>query len=201
MKDGFDKAKDVAQIIALVAVPIVLAIAGWQIQSSMKDSEIRRDYVRMAVGIVENGSSSEDMRIWATQVLRQNSPIPFGQSVDKGFVQGLYITPRIPPPLKEVMTPPSEHSALARAAENMSRWVAELERVSSASREDATDVLSAVTQEAIEAYHKLSEETDLYRIRLSYMQRWARNVVRPDGIPAEVSDKGARPVDTPTSSE
>lgn len=123
MKDGLDKAKDIAQIVSLIAIPLVVAVLGMSIQSTLKNNEIRRDYVQIAVGILSAPDVDSEIREWATQVLQENSPTPFGNSVSKGFSRGIYITPGIPAPAGDLMAPePTGSEYLSSVSENMSRW-------------------------------------------------------------------------------
>jgi len=110
MKDGFDKAKDVAQIIALVAIPVVLTIIGWWLQSSIKDREIHRDYVQLSLQILsaEKNDESNELRNWARQVLAAYSPVPF---TEQQILQldGLVL---YPPPPPSVIQPPQTETRL-----------------------------------------------------------------------------------------
>ena len=110
MKDGFDKAKAVAQIMALVAIPVLLAVGGWFIQSSSKNNEIRRDYVQLAIAVLSSPQSSPDIRAWATEVLSVYSPVAMGESQRKALLSGKTILwstyrPALPSNLKEPCPP------------------------------------------------------------------------------------------------
>lgn len=85
MKDGFDKAKDIAQVAAMVAVPIILAVGGWSIQSTINEREVQRDYLRLAVEVLANPQSESQTQNWARQVLVKYSPVPMSSAVADDF--------------------------------------------------------------------------------------------------------------------
>lgn len=93
-----EDAQAIATIFAAVAVPLVVALVGWQIQTSVSSEGVRKDYVQMAIGILSNQTSTEDasLRKWAVSVLEQNSPIPFGSDVRSDLERGvIVIQPRL----------------------------------------------------------------------------------------------------------
>lgn len=87
-KDRLDIAKDLAQIASLLAVPILVAWFGWWVQSSLKESEIRRDYVQMAMTILSSQGADPDVRTWAVEVLQQNSPVPLNYGAVNRLANG-----------------------------------------------------------------------------------------------------------------
>lgn len=81
MKDGFDKLQSIAQILSLLAIPVLVAIFGWKIQEEMKDKEVRRDFVQIAISVLSSpqaaGDNNAQLRHWASRVLASMSPVPF----------------------------------------------------------------------------------------------------------------------------
>lgn len=91
-----------ATICAAVVIPLVVAFFGWQIQSRLSDDSLKKDYVRMAIEILANPQTkdNESLRMWATQILEKNSPVPFTTAVRDDFLKGgLVYVPVIPPSL------------------------------------------------------------------------------------------------------
>ncbi|WP_122564449.1 hypothetical protein [Pseudomonas viridiflava] len=42
----------VSQIVSILAIPVVLALAGFWVQQSLQDQQIKRDYVNLAVSLL-----------------------------------------------------------------------------------------------------------------------------------------------------
>ena len=80
MKEKLENMQLVAQILSLLAVPILVAFFGWKIQEGLKEKDVQRDFVQIAVGIlsVKKVESGEDkvIRGWATRLLQKASPVP-----------------------------------------------------------------------------------------------------------------------------
>jgi len=91
-------AQAISAIFAAVAVPVVVAVVGWWIQSSISQDSVRKDYVQMAVGILSEPkrADGESIRQWAIAVLADQSPVPFNQAVRADLESGLTaIRPRL----------------------------------------------------------------------------------------------------------
>jgi len=80
-------------ICAAVVVPLVVAFFGWQIQSHLSSNSLKKDYVGMAIQILAAPDNKENkaLRTWATQILEQNSPIPFTPAVRDSFLEGKFV--------------------------------------------------------------------------------------------------------------
>lgn len=53
---------------------------GWTIQAEMKDSEVRKDFIQMTIGIMSQSVETEQQKVlrgWASRVLEQSSPVSF----------------------------------------------------------------------------------------------------------------------------
>lgn len=81
-----DRAYKMAQIIALLAMPLVVGLIGWWTQKSITETAAQKDYVQLAIGLLKEPASSEnaELRKWATDMTRKFSPVPFS---DKATVQ------------------------------------------------------------------------------------------------------------------
>lgn len=89
-KDSWDHAQIVAQIFAILAVPVLVAGFGMSIQAEMKDKEVGRDFVQIAVSVLSSQSDTDEARElkgWAARLLASASPVPFNerelQALDK----------------------------------------------------------------------------------------------------------------------
>lgn len=125
-----------ATIFAAIAVPVVVSLIGWQIQTSISKQSVRSAYVQIAAEVLSNAKSTDDkeLRQWAVTLLDQNSPVPFTSSVRTGLVQGTIViqtdvfrpmlaTPMMSPPQPWV-APPKDFSLdqlMANYKENMQR--------------------------------------------------------------------------------
>jgi len=72
-----DTAEKLSRTLSIAAIPVVIAGGGWLIQRQLQDQTIRRDYVQLAVSILQNPDSSkvpQEIRDWAVDLLDDNSP-------------------------------------------------------------------------------------------------------------------------------
>lgn len=85
--------KTLATIFAAVAVPLIVAVVGWQIQASISKEGVRKDYVQMAIGILSQpkNPNDKDLRQWAVAVLDKNSPVPFTSEVRSDLASGIVV--------------------------------------------------------------------------------------------------------------
>ncbi len=63
--------RDWVQIFAAVAVPLVVAVLGWMFQTSWKEREIGRDYVKLAADIVAAKDVPPALCDWASEIIRR----------------------------------------------------------------------------------------------------------------------------------
>lgn len=85
-KDRLDKAKDWAQILSLIAIPLVVAYVGSDIQSGAKERELKRDYVQIATSILGSKDTSPALRSWAVQILEVHSPVRLSREVQTALI-------------------------------------------------------------------------------------------------------------------
>jgi hypothetical protein len=117
-----------AQILSLIAVPIVLAVVGYFVQSSLAEQNVKKDYVQVAIGILQAPHKpDEEIKQWAVKVLEKHSPVPFGPAIRDRlltFDATLYSNKRITAPA-ELLEPPLEYQSLPGErfqAENANRF-------------------------------------------------------------------------------
>jgi hypothetical protein len=107
--DRLTKLHLIASIASSIAIPITIAIMGWLVQSGIATQGIRKDYVQIAITVLSTPEkqADPDLRIWATTVLQQNSPVPFPSAlIDRLPSIGLISSTPYPMPAKELMEPP-----------------------------------------------------------------------------------------------
>jgi hypothetical protein len=68
--------KELSQIFAMVALPILLAMYGYWTHDLLQDKQINQKYVEMAIAVLSNEGADVPMRNWARQVLDAKSPVP-----------------------------------------------------------------------------------------------------------------------------
>ena len=98
-KDGWDKSLILFQIIAWLAIPIVITIFGSIIDSSLKDREIKLKYVELAINILRDEPNTENINVrkYAIAILSKYSEIPISDDLKisletKPIVKGKFIT-------------------------------------------------------------------------------------------------------------
>ena len=75
MKDNWDKIR----IIGILLIPIILAILGWNVDNSFKESDIKMKYIEIAIDILRDKPKEEttSLRLWAMKVISQYSLVKF----------------------------------------------------------------------------------------------------------------------------
>ena len=79
------RAKDVATIFSMLALPIVLAVGGWWIQNRIAQQETQNQYVQIAVGILsapppEKATDEQTaLRSWAISIVDLYAPVKLTQ--------------------------------------------------------------------------------------------------------------------------
>src|ERR1700675_3542959 len=68
-----------ARVLSLVAIPVVLAVIGAWIQSTLNRNTVGRDYVQLAVSVLtsDKDKAPPELRAWAVDLLNENSPTKF----------------------------------------------------------------------------------------------------------------------------
>lgn len=86
----FERAKNLATIVSALAIPIVLAIAGYFVQRELSSEGLKKDYVGIAAGILKEDAAKQEpeLRTWAVKVLDDNSPVPFSKKAKEGLIAG-----------------------------------------------------------------------------------------------------------------
>jgi hypothetical protein len=96
MTDTLSTIQKWASIASAIAIPLVIALVGWWVQTSISTEGVRRDYVQMAVGVLGDPTKQkEGLREWALRVLEKNSPVPFGATLRTELLKGASSLPML----------------------------------------------------------------------------------------------------------
>lgn len=63
-----------AKIFALVGIPILVAVIPTCVSSQTSNRELSLEYLKLAIGILENPENDSELRVWATGLLNDNTP-------------------------------------------------------------------------------------------------------------------------------
>ena len=95
-KDGWDKSKILATWLGTAAIPAVALIVGLGINSTLRDREIRAEYVKLAVQVLQNPDTAArvtKLRRWAVEVLGDMGPIPIPLELREALIGGEVVLP------------------------------------------------------------------------------------------------------------
>lgn len=90
------KIEFIARICSLIAIPFLIAIFGWIIQSKIEDKSLSKEYVQIAVSILNSQVKSPErnsLRDWAVEILVQNTPIKFSDQALHALRSGSPLNP------------------------------------------------------------------------------------------------------------
>ena len=93
---GFEYVERCLKIIAITAIPVVLAITGYVVDSTIAQANRQREYIQMAVAVLsrplpeneEECQGDRALRKWAVDVIKRNSEIPFPEAVIASLEDG-----------------------------------------------------------------------------------------------------------------
>lgn len=162
----YERAKNLATIVSALAIPIVLALAGYFVQRQLSNEGLKKDYVSIAAGILKEDAAKQEpeLRTWAVKVLDDNSPVPFSKKVKEGLISGSPVVVSGPAwlnPPEKCLRPPAkrtvyqELSKLSKEAEGLD------ERQLLLRMQDFIDVVVKQEQAALET-----------AVRLECLQKW-----------------------------
>jgi WD40 repeat protein len=86
----WEKIEPAAKVLSSIAIPIVIAIGGWWIQSSVTQQSINKDYVSLAISILQRpkGDVEQDLRTWAVELLASYAPVRFSPETVERLKKG-----------------------------------------------------------------------------------------------------------------
>ena len=82
------RVKLLVQICASIAIPLIVAVVGWLFQSAVSEAGLKKDYVQMALGVLQEKptDSNTELRLWAIAVLDKHSPVAIPDALKKQLV-------------------------------------------------------------------------------------------------------------------
>jgi hypothetical protein len=88
--ESLEKLKLWLQIIATIALPLIVFIIGNQVQRSIATQELGKSYVQMAVEVLKTPPTPEnsELRQWAVATVDKHSPIPLSKELREQLKQG-----------------------------------------------------------------------------------------------------------------
>ncbi len=86
----WDRTEQIAKILALIAIPALIAICGWIIQHSISLQSVNKDYVQLAVSILTKSDEevAPSLRNWAVELLNDKSTVKFSPEVATELATG-----------------------------------------------------------------------------------------------------------------
>jgi hypothetical protein len=111
VKDRWDKWDIVARILSYFLTPLLVVIIGGQIQTSLTQRTVDKDYVVAALSILGQPPEDTDLapalRTWAVDVLNECSPVKFEPEVQEALISGTTYLPVCSPiPLEQSLRTP-----------------------------------------------------------------------------------------------
>ena len=85
----------IVSAVASLAVPVAVALVGWWINTAVQRQTVDRDYVQIAVSILTKRHVTPVLKTWATDVLAEKSPIPFGKELREKLEKGPITLPPV----------------------------------------------------------------------------------------------------------
>jgi len=93
-KDVWGILESLSKIIAALGIPVVLGAGGWVIQSTISQQTVSKDYVTIALGILQKDESKDGsqsntgLRRWAVALLNSTSPVRLDPTTEQQLISG-----------------------------------------------------------------------------------------------------------------
>ncbi|MGB7932757.1 MAG: hypothetical protein WCH04_11140 [Gammaproteobacteria bacterium] len=98
-RDTLKRIQIITSIISAIAIPLLIAIFGWIVQSKISSESVKKDYVHMAVNILTSTAVQDrELREWAVAVLDKNAPVSFSSELRVRLTEGVILIPCPKPP-------------------------------------------------------------------------------------------------------
>lgn len=92
-------------IISSIMTPILIAVIGWYIQHSISERSLEKDYMAIAVSVLNNPNTKENinLRSWAVDFISKKSPLQMNDAAKSELKNNLIIVSRveIPPNISQ----------------------------------------------------------------------------------------------------
>ncbi|WP_340672254.1 hypothetical protein [Bradyrhizobium ottawaense] len=108
----WEQTEAIAKVLSLIAIPIVLAVVGWFVQSSLSAQTASQEYVKLSVSILKEpkGSVELSLRSWAAELLNAHAPTKLSPQALQALKEG---TATLPTQLTAILSNASGGAALA----------------------------------------------------------------------------------------
>lgn len=84
-----EKIERLSKILSAIAIPVIVAWFGWNIQEKISDKNLSRDYVKIAIDILTSENDIDNsLRIWAVDLLNDNTATKMDSEVIKKLKSG-----------------------------------------------------------------------------------------------------------------
>jgi hypothetical protein len=118
-------AEQFSRMVSIAAIPLVLGVGGWLIQRQLQDQSIRRDYVQLALTLLQNPDTSKvppEIREWAVDLLNENSPTKLNIQALKSLKSGSVTLPSFSFVPSSALTPALKQT-LEKLLENFKKYL------------------------------------------------------------------------------
>lgn len=104
-KDKWDITETIFKILSAIAIPVVLAIAGYYFNAALTEREVQGQIVQVAVETLRDPATKENthLRAWAVSVINTYSGVPLSAELQQDLIQGLSLPKS--PSIDETPTP------------------------------------------------------------------------------------------------
>ena len=86
----------ISKILSAIAIPIIIAWFGWNIQEKISDKNLSRDYVKIAIDILRSENELDNpLRIWAVDLLNDNTTTKMDPEVIEKLKSGEVKLPNV----------------------------------------------------------------------------------------------------------
>jgi len=123
-----DTAGKLSQMFSIAAIPLVLGVGGWLIQRQLQDQSIRRDYVQLALTLLQNPDIAKvppQIREWAVDLLNENSPTKLNAQAIESLKSGSVTLPSFSFVPNSALTPELKQT-LEASLEDFKKYLANL---------------------------------------------------------------------------
>ncbi|SDQ68956.1 hypothetical protein SAMN05216487_3294 [Pseudomonas sp. UC 17F4] len=171
---GLKTLNALSQTLAILAVPVLVAYFGSSIQREISQGQLKKEYVQLAIDVLKQPTSDNELKGWAQRLLSENSPTPFTRNEKMKLQAGGAFVVELPCPNEDSMK--RQESLLVYldqivGVEDLESGVSVL-NLGMASK--AASNIQVESPQFIEAYLKLREGLTEQRIHLEYLQRYAK---------------------------
>ncbi|WP_410051967.1 WD40 repeat domain-containing protein [Bradyrhizobium sp. SZCCHNRI1009] len=92
---SWEQTEAIAKILSLIAIPIVLAVVGWFVQSSLSAQTASQEYVKLSVSILKEPKDKVEpsLRSWAADLLNTSAPTKLSPQALQALKEGTAILP------------------------------------------------------------------------------------------------------------